>query len=100
MYRLSFRVGVALSAVLVLAGPVLAHEHPKRLEGALGHHRQAARASGPASRQVLNNFQILGRTNLGGGVPNADVFFYNHGGSVGKRVYVGTWSAQCTGQGV
>jgi len=27
------------------------------------------------------------------------VFVYEHGGSVGTYAYVGTWSAQCTGQG-
>jgi hypothetical protein len=48
---------------------------------------------------VAQNFRLLGRTNLGGGVPNGDVWFFNHGGSVGKYAYVGTWSAQCTGQG-
>jgi len=55
--------------------------------------------SGPASAEVTDNFEVVGHTNLGGGVPNGDVALYDHGGSVGKFAYVGTWSAQCTGQG-
>jgi hypothetical protein len=42
---------------------------------------------------------VLGHANLGGGVPNGDVWFHDHDGDVGKFAYVGTWSAQCTGQG-
>jgi hypothetical protein len=56
-------------------------------------------ASGPASAGFTDNFEVVGHSNLGGGVPNGDVFVYDHGGSVGKFAYVGTWSAQCTGQG-
>src|SRR6266508_4522238 len=56
-------------------------------------------ASGPASQGVTDDFEIVGQANLGGGVPNGDVWFYDHGGAVGKFAYVGTWSAQCTGQG-
>jgi hypothetical protein len=56
-------------------------------------------ASGPASPGIADNFEVVGHSNLGGGVPNGDVFVYDHGGSVGTYAYVGTWSAQCTGQG-
>lgn len=56
-------------------------------------------ASASASPQVTDDFEVVGHTNLGGGVPNGDVALYDHGGSVGKFAYVGTWSAQCTGQG-
>jgi hypothetical protein len=55
--------------------------------------------SGPASSLVLDDFEVVGRSNLGGGVPNGDVFVHDHGGTVGTFAYVGTWSAQCTGQG-
>ena len=58
----------------------------------------AAQAVG-SSALVAENFEVLGHSNLGGGVPNGDVWFYDHGGSVGKFAYVGTWSAQCNGQG-
>jgi hypothetical protein len=58
-----------------------------------------AQSGSNPSPLVANNFTLLGHSNLGGGVPNGDVWFYNHGGSVGKFAYVGTWSAQCTGQG-
>src|SRR6266511_3938385 len=61
--------------------------------------RAAASQSGSPAPLVADNFQVLGQANLGGGVPNGDVWFYDHGGAVGKFAYVGTWSAQCTGQG-
>lgn len=57
---------------------------------------QSTRSPAPL---VADNFEVLGHANLGGGVPNGDVWFYDHEGSVGKFAYVGTWSAQCTGQG-
>jgi hypothetical protein len=59
----------------------------------------AAGQAGGTTALVASNFEVLGHANLGGGVPNGDVWFYDHGGSIGKFAYVGTWSAQCTGQG-
>ena len=71
-----------------------------RLHAALDAAKVASTAhSGAATPLVANNFEVLGHANLGGGVPNGDVWFYDHGGQVGKFAYVGTWSAQCTGQG-
>lgn len=72
----------------------------ERFHAALDAAKVAAssQASG-GSALVADNFQVLGHANLGGGVPNGDVWFYDHGGSVGKFAYVGTWSGQCTGQG-
>ncbi|HXV56764.1 MAG TPA: hypothetical protein VD704_02760, partial [Gaiellaceae bacterium] len=58
----------------------------------------AAQSGGPAPL-VAENFTVLGHSNLGGGPPNGDVWLHDHGGAVGKFAYVGTWSAQCTGQG-
>jgi hypothetical protein len=72
----------------------------QRLDGTLEAAKRAAAAqSGSPAALVANNFEVLGHSNLGGGVPNGDVWFYDHGGSIGKFAYVGTWSAQCTGQG-
>lgn len=62
-------------------------------------HLDPVVASGPPTPLVLNNFELIGHTNLGGGVPNGDVFLYDHP-AAGKHAYIGTWSAQCTGQGV
>jgi hypothetical protein len=62
-------------------------------------HLEAALMAGAPSPLVLDSFELLGHANLGGGVPNGDVAVHDHGGSVGKHAYVGTWSAQCTGQG-
>jgi hypothetical protein len=86
-------------ASLVGAGP--GHKRPEaRFDRGLDKAKKAAisQSSSP-SPLVANNFTVLGHSNLGGGVPNGDVWFYNHGGSVGKFAYVGTWSAQCTGHG-
>src|SRR5712691_11010090 len=61
-----------------------------------GNTRAAATEQGP----VLDNFELLGHLDLPGDSPHADVFFYDHGGSVGKFAYVGTWVAGCSGTGV
>jgi hypothetical protein len=61
--------------------------------------RGASAKSGEPSQLVAQNFEVLGHENLGGGVPNGDVWFFHHGGSIGKFAYVGSWSAQCTGHG-
>jgi hypothetical protein len=68
------------------------------LKGAM---TQAAKqfASGPPSQLVADNFDVLGHVNLGGGSPNGDVFFFDHGGTVGKYAYVGSWSSPCSGAG-
>ena len=103
--RRSILVIAALSALVFAVGS-LAGAKPggdpweERLHGALDAAKQAATAqSGGPAPLVADNFELLGHANLGGGVPNGDVWFYDHGGSVGKFAYVGTWSAQCTGQG-
>lgn len=53
-----------------------------------------------AAETQANNFRVLGHLPAGGPTPNADVFFYDHGGDVGKHAYVGTWSSPCSGVGV
>src|SRR6266511_4690563 len=106
--RIMRRAILSLAAVsaLVLALPSLAgasvgsdpgEERPQGMLDAA--KRAAASHSGSPAPLVADNFQVLGHANLGGGVPNGDVWFYDHGGAVGKFAYVGTWSAQCTGQG-
>lgn len=100
MLRRMRPVVTAFVALSLVAGSVAAadpdyvireHDHDT--------HRLAAQVAGPGSTLVTDNFQVLGRSNLGGGVPNGDVFLYDHDGQVGKHAYVGTWSGQCTGQG-
>ena len=56
-----------------------------------------ARSAAPATR---HNFRLLGHLNLPGPSAHADVFFYDHGGAVGKHAYVGTWGAACSARGV
>lgn len=55
-----------------------------------------AAARGP----VTDDFTILGHLGLPGKSPDADVFFYDHGGEIGKFAYVGTWSGPCSANGV
>ena len=62
--------------------------------------QDAVIATGSPSDLLANNFDVLGHINLPGGAPNGDVFFYDHGGDVGKFAYVGTWSQPCSGTGV
>ena len=73
----------------------------ERLHGTLDAAKRgaSAKSGGAPSQLVAQNFQVLGHENLGGGVPNGDVAFFDHGGSIGKFAYVGSWSAQCTGHG-
>ena len=95
----------ALVGALVFAVGSLAGATPdkvsweERLHGALDAPKLTATARSTPAPVVADNFEVLGQANLGGGVPNGDVWFYDHGGSVGKFAYIGTWSAQCTGQG-
>src|SRR5918999_2505526 len=101
------RTVLSLAAVFALVLPLpsvsgarSSDPFDKRLDRTLHAAKRAASTqSGSRAALVADNFEVLGRTNLGGGVPNGDVWFYDHGGSVGKFAYVGTWSAQCTGQG-
>lgn len=55
--------------------------------------------AGPPSSLVANNFTVLGHSNLGGGSPHGDVYFFDHEDAVGKHAYVGTWSSPCSGVG-
>jgi hypothetical protein len=48
---------------------------------------------------VRDHFRLLGHHELRGPT-NGDVWFYDHGGRVGKYAYVGTWSDPCSGIGV
>lgn len=94
------RLAVAVAITLISAAPVAADDiRDDRTDAALHHAKLAASKAGAPSPLVADDFELLGHANLGGGVPNGDVDFYDHGGSVGKYAYVGTWSAQCTGQG-
>jgi hypothetical protein len=105
MRRITFLIaGVAVLALGLasLGGAGAGDERLKvRVDRGLDKGKRVALAQSGSnpSPLVANNFTLLGHSNLGGGVPNGDVWFYDHGGSVGKFAYVGTWSAQCTGQG-
>jgi hypothetical protein len=88
----------ALLVVASVAGVSTAHgrDEPKSFEA----HESKQFAAGPPSQLVADNFDVLGHVNLGGGSPNGDVFFFDHGGEIGKYAYVGTWSSPCSGHGI
>jgi hypothetical protein len=77
-------------------GPAISHHELKTFSG----HEAKQFAAGPPSQLVADNFDVLGHVNLGGGSPNGDVFFFDHGGNVGEFAYVGSWSSPCSGAGV
>jgi hypothetical protein len=94
-------VTVIVPALLLLAsvaGVSTAHgrDEPKAFEA----HESQQLVAGPPSQLVADNFDVLGHVNLGGGSPNGDVFFFDHGGEIGKYAYVGTWSSPCSGHGI
>jgi hypothetical protein len=93
---------VALALLLAAPAGAAVDDDPweERFHGPLDAAKRAALAESAGSTPlVAENFELLGYAGLGGGTPNGDVWFHDHGGSVGKFAYVGTWSAQCTGQG-
>lgn len=93
-------VTILVACLAIGIAPVAASDPEIRTgKGDLRDHLDPVVESGPPSQMVLNNFELLGHTNLGGGVPNGDVDLYDHP-AAGKHAYIGTWSAQCTGQGV
>ena len=97
---LALAVGLALVPASIARTSATADPWEERLHAALDAAQETAtHQKGTEAALVADNFQLLGHANLGGGVPNGDVWFYDHGGLVGKFAYVGTWSGQCTGQG-
>jgi hypothetical protein len=69
-----------------------AHERQLSALAAHGAATQLASAS-------IDPFKLLGHHELQGPT-NGDVWFYDHGGTVGKYAYVGTWGDPCSGIGV
>src|SRR5918994_5066735 len=84
---------LGLMGASVSAGP--SGDHRDRF---LKHERSKV-APGPPSSLVAENFDVLGHANLGGGSPHGDIYFFDHGGDVGKYAYVGTWGSPCSGHG-
>jgi hypothetical protein len=60
----------------------------------------ASTAASNADGAVTDHFKILGHLELPADEIHADVFFYDHGGDVGKFAYIGSWSGNCAGTGV
>ncbi|MGH2455040.1 MAG: LVIVD repeat-containing protein [Candidatus Limnocylindria bacterium] len=94
------RLSVGCAILALSAQPALASDpYHGRVDDFWNQRKIPGVAAGGAGPLVADGFTVLGHANLGGGVPNGDVAFFDHGGSVGKFAYVGTWSGQCTGQG-
>jgi len=101
---------LALLAAAVALGPAAGGRisaDPDPLARLEGHERDVVAGSGATGESAAaipgtleDNFQLLGHLELPGGSPHGDVFFYDHGGDVGKFAYVGTWSGNCSGTGV
>ena len=100
MRRMPGRLLTLLAVLAITAQPALASDPQHgRIDDWWNHQRVPGVATGGPSPVVADDFDVLGHANLGGGVPNGDVDFFDHGGAVGKFAYVGTWSGQCTGHG-
>jgi hypothetical protein len=89
----------ALILVAGVADMATAHGSSDERKG-FQEHQSEQFSAGPPSALVADNFDVLGHVNLGGGSPNGDIFFFDHGGDVGKFAYVGTWSSPCSGHGI
>jgi hypothetical protein len=74
-------------------------EHERTMLGA-GQGVSAAATAVGTTGAVTDHFRILGHVELPADEIHADVFFYDHGGAVGKFAYVGSWGGNCAGTGV
>jgi hypothetical protein len=98
--RLYRHVLIGFAAFILAAQPALASDpQHSRVEDFWNLRQPPGTGAGSAAPLIADDFTVVGHANLGGGAPNGDVAFFDHGGSVGKFAYVGTWSGQCTGQG-
>lgn len=100
----TFLAAALLTAPLLMAPTLVAAQ----ADSDLGRDHYLNRAEpgqttlmeGRPSSLVADNFAVLGHSNLVGGSPHGDIFFFDFGGSTGKFVFVGSWSSPCSGQGV
>jgi hypothetical protein len=110
--RRPVRLGTALVALatLVAAGGASAshRDSPKNAatERLHSQHRRGSHTPHESSHgsfahtPTTENFDVLAHARLPQKSPHGDVYFYDHGGEVGKHVYVGTWAVPCSGTGV
>lgn len=89
-----------LAATAVSVANAAQRSRPPDPRDRLAKHEQGIIATGSPSSLVAENFEVLGHVNLPGGTINGDVYFFDHGGDVGKFAYVGSWSSPCSGTGV
>jgi len=93
-------IAAAVFLTAVLAGPAGAAIPNRHGTGGPAWSSRTAAAAPSTRSPVTDDFTILGHLKLPGKSPDADVFFYDHGGEIGKFAYVGTWSGPCSANGV
>ncbi|MGH2731183.1 MAG: LVIVD repeat-containing protein, partial [Actinomycetota bacterium] len=109
--HIRLRLGTALVALATLAAGAASASHRESPKNAAtkrlhSHARPADHPPHESSRGSIDhtptteNFDILAHARLPHESPHGDVYFYDHGGEVGKHVYVGTWAVPCSGTGV
>lgn len=97
---------LVLASLLVLPTAASARTPDDRDEARLQRVGKVARpvtdhrsfASSRAS--IRNNFEVVGHLSFKGRTPEGDLVVYDHGGTVGRYAYVGSWSAPCVNKGV
>lgn len=100
MPRILVRLLLVTALMATMASPTAAHDGLKGIDD-FDRAGELQRNPGAESRLVTDNFRVLGHEGLGRQAPNGDISFHDHGGSVGKYTYVGTWvGADCSGVGV
>jgi LVIVD repeat len=96
-------LAAAVVALLLLPAASAASPRPDWRERLAIHKRLmpklTAQQAVTEQEGVSDHFKLLGHHELRGPT-NGDVWFYDHGGKVGKYAYVGTWSDPCSGVGV
>ena len=98
----------ALALVLTLAalgaGPVATagstRSRASRLDDVSLSRTSTRTAYSAARTSVRSNFDVVGHLAFKGRTPEGDLTVYDHGGTVGKYAYVGSWSAPCRNKGV
>lgn len=96
-------LAAAVVSILLIPAASAASPTPDWRDRLATHERLGASArrtpAATAQGGVTDHFKLLGHHELRGR-SNGDVWFYDHGGRVGKYGYVGTWRQPCSGTGV
>ncbi len=106
------RFGVLVGASFMLVSSLPASAHDPREFGPfrdtdggpqlprIGRGTPGREADIRPERPISDNFRVVGHLPVGGRTWNGDVFLYDHGGAVGKYVYVGNAGRTRCGGGI